>query len=368
MAHIAHLSLVLSLVAGTAYAQETLQETPPELRDFRIEPERPQPAPQSEPEIRPSVVPKTTEEPLSMVPEPVATVSPPPQSPTPSVRQPEVGSVRSDEVREVYEPRASVESEPDADIQQKSPVPPATTSEAPKAREIADGLPFWQLALGFVIAILLAGWLTRRLRRRRHSSEPRPSQKGSEVGAKRVVSMETAPAITQATTIKAANLRPRLALEFIPERATLSFTALTVKGKLHINNAGGGPARNLRMRATMISASNTQARTIDAFYSGAIPIEVNALGDAMAGESLALEIEISIRLNELESHILGTRQIVVPVVVADIAYDWIDGDDVARLACMIGRESQPPQPKMGPLRLDLGPRSFSPLGQRKLYT
>ena len=149
--------------------------------------------------------------------------------------------------------------------------------------------------------------------------------------------METAPAITQATTIKAANLRPRLALEFIPERATLSFTALTVKGKLHINNAGGGPARNLRMRATMISASNTQARTIDAFYSGAIPIEVNALGDAMAGESLALEIEISIRLNELESHIRGTRQIVVPVVVADIAYDWIDGDDVARLACMIGR-------------------------------
>jgi hypothetical protein len=34
---------------------------------------------------------------------------------------------------------------------------------------------------------------------------------------------------------------------------------------------------------------------------------------------------------------------------------------------MVGREANPPQPKMGPFRLDLGPRRFASLGQRPLF-
>jgi hypothetical protein len=55
-------------------------------------------------------------------------------------------------------------------------------------------------------------------------------------------------------------------------------------------------------------------------------------------------------------------------MLANIEYEWGEGGhDVAKLACLIGREANPPKPKMAPLRLDLGPRSFTPLGQRPVF-
>ena len=117
----------------------------------------------------------------------------------------------------------------------------------------------------------------------------------------------------------------------------------------------------------MISANQRQNETIAAFQNGAIPVTPNALGDARAGERLALDIEMSVPVNELDSYAIGDRTIFVPVMLASISYQWEGGQDKATLACLVGRETKPPQPKMAPLRLDLGPRSFSPLGQRPIY-
>ena len=67
-------------------------------------------------------------------------------------------------------------------------------------------------------------------------------------------------------------------------------------------------------------------------------------------------------------YIVGDKKIFVPVMLANVAYSWDGGADNVTIACMVGRESEPPGAKMGPLRLDLGPRSFAPLGQRPLTT
>jgi hypothetical protein len=54
-------------------------------------------------------------------------------------------------------------------------------------------------------------------------------------------------------------------------------------------------------------------------------------------------------------------------MLANLSYEWEGGSDNVTMAWMVGRETEPAQPKMGPLRLDLGPRSFAPLGQRPIY-
>jgi hypothetical protein len=76
---------------------------------------------------------------------------------------------------------------------------------------------------------------------------------------------------------------------------------------------------------------------------------------------------MSVPVAELQSFEVQSRRIMVPVMVANLAYDWDGGSDVVKLACLVGKEAQPPAPKMAPFRLDLGPRSFAPLGQRPLY-
>ena len=124
----------------------------------------------------------------------------------------------------------------------------------------------------------------------------------------------------------------------------------------------------MQLRTTMISANTRQKEIIAAFHGGDIPITPNPLGSAQAGERLALDIEMTVQVNEIESYNVGTKKIFVPVILVNLAYEWEGGSDNITMAWIVGREAEPSSAKMGPLRLDLGPRSFAPLGQRLLTT
>ncbi|MFN3453204.1 MAG: hypothetical protein ACK4ZE_13705, partial [Sphingorhabdus sp.] len=73
---------------------------------------------------------------------------------------------------------------------------------------------------------------------------------------------------------------------------------------------------------------------------------------------------------EMQAFSLQHKTLIAPILLAKIVRLAPDAtvQEIARLVCMIGRESVPPQPKMGPLRLDQGPRSFDRLGQRALLS
>jgi hypothetical protein len=141
---------------------------------------------------------------------------------------------------------------------------------------------------------------------------------------------------------------------------------LTLKGQLRLSNNGTAPARDMALRTTMISANHRQRQIVAAFHGGAIPIQPNMLGEAQAGELLALEIEMALPIAEMESFVVNGHRIFVPVMLANLTYSWDGGRDEATLACIVGREHDPANPKLGPFRIDRGPRSFSPLGQRPL--
>jgi hypothetical protein len=152
---------------------------------------------------------------------------------------------------------------------------------------------------------------------------------------------------------------------FTPEKATISFTTLTVKGQLQIANDGTSPAKNLELRAVLLSASGRQQEAMRSFFVDHATIAANPLGEAKPGERLALSLELSVSLGDMQAFSMGDWRLLVPILVANLGYTDVDGEkNEVRLACMIGREAKPPKPKLGPLRLDQGPRSFGHLGQR----
>jgi hypothetical protein len=360
MARFALAIIMLASLVAPLTAQEALPETPPELRDFRLDPER-QPAPEPQvqpPPIAPTVEPETRTEPT---PAPASRPAQRRAEPAPPTR-------REDNADEMVPTPAPV-VEPETDITEPVPVIAEPDAEpAPVATAPAE-IPWWQIALGLAatLAALIGAWLF--LQQRRPVREERVSL---------VVPESVAPVPTPVAppkpvmppmpaTVAINTRRPRIAVEFIPERATLGFSALTLKGQLRLVNEGDAPAQDMQLRATMISANQRQNEVIAAFQGGAIPIQPNALGDAKAGERMALDMEMSVQIDELESYTVGERKIFVPVMLANISYGWDGGQDEVTMACMVGRETEPAQAKMGPLRLDLGPRSFAPLGQRPIY-
>lgn len=344
---------------GYAHAQDAIPETPPELRDFRLDPERSQPQPEPQPVTPPPVVSTVPEERA----EPVAPVRTQQTRRQPAATEP-VGIAEQAPV-EQSEPETTAptfeQTEPVA-LPEAAPIATDTQPEPVSNYGLIGGIA------GTVLLGLIGLWLAYRRRRRR--AELAYDEPAIAPPLPAPVRAPARPLV--AKPIIANQPEPRkstdMALAFVPEKATVSFTTLTVKGQLQIANDSAAMAQNMQFRAGLISASNDQHLAMEAFFADTT-ISANDLGEAKPGEKLAMSIELTVPLTEMQSFPLGDQRLLVPIMVAELAYKAEDGfDRQVRIASMLGREARPPQPKMGPLRLDQGPRSFAPLGQRPLYT
>lgn len=166
----------------------------------------------------------------------------------------------------------------------------------------------------------------------------------------------------------ASDARAQLVVEYLPARADVGVDNLTVAGRMRVTNIGNAPARAMQLRLALTSASAQQAQVISSFHADTEHFAAKDIGDLDPGKSLDMDIELGIALKDLQSFTINGQRLFVPMLLANVGYAWDarDGQDKAEFACLIGRESTPPQEKMGPLRLDLGPRSFAGLGQRAL--
>lgn len=364
MARFALSIILFCAMSNVVVAQDAIPDTPPELRDFRLDPPRPTAQPEPEPQPRtetvtpPPVVPTVTER---------QTVPPRPQrqSQRPAVEEPSTVASPTTDASETGPVSAAPEG-----IAETSPVtlPPVSPPvAAPEAAPAA--FPFWQIAAGLALLVmaLLAGFW---FRRKRAAAIQKPQT--PDIAPPRAEALRTAEPVrpvVAATPAKPAK-QADIMLDFIPEKATVSFTTLTLKGQLLLINEGSAPAKDMQLRAGLISASARQDEVIEAFHATSAQLKAEPLGDAKAGERIGMAIELSVLLTDMESFAVGNQKLLVPIMVANLSYGNDDGSVVrqqtARIACMIGREATPPAPRMGPLRLDLGPRSFAPLGQRPL--
>ena len=353
--------------ASDSHAQDAVQNTPPELRDFRLDPPSPEAAPEPkapEPETVPAMPPTVEPTAAPVIRQPSPTVAAPqPRAPAPT------GDVARDTQTA---PEATSALPRPTRASDMAPTDPATVpqTDAPAPPE-TGGVGVLEIAAlaGLLLAIAGGAFLVWQRRQLAPAASTRlPLQKTKPPNPP---TLRPAPPRAQPVNPapKPSPLRA-VCLAFVPEHAVVSFSSLTIKGELHITNVSDAAAENLALSAVLVSASNEQQRAIDHFFENSGKIAPTLLGSVQPGENMSLPLELGVALNEMQTFSLQNKTLLAPILVAQLVRLLPDGTakEVARLVCIIGRESIPPQPKMGPLRLDQGPRSFDRLGQRALLS
>ncbi len=408
------LPLVAAALAVPAVsAQEVLPDAPAELEDFRLD----KPAPEAE-APQPATQPPAASTPPPSAP---ATVQPEADQPAPAAGPPaEATPVRrsnpSAASRSTATPRPAGAAPLAAPEAASSDIVPSQAGSNPSAagtilggdglqnsgvmktspesggdagseegfQPARDGWSIW-FAIAALAALLAGILLILALRRQRKAAtsrpleqaetEPVPASEEMEIEGDphvEIVEPEAVPAmqaITRSAPAEAApkpRAKPELEMRFVPDSATLGMVNLTLRGELKIVNLGKAMARNVRLRTAAICASNSQPAMIAAFNTGEMGPEADSIDNICKGERVSIAIEVSLPRSELESYNVAGRQICVPILLGEIAYTGMQADSgqTVHIAVMVGREANPPQDKMGPLRIDIGPRSYDALGQR----
>ncbi|HEY5723745.1 MAG TPA: hypothetical protein VIT45_15645, partial [Allosphingosinicella sp.] len=165
----------------------------------------------------------------------------------------------------------------------------------------------------------------------------------------------------------AARPRARLELGFVPERAVATDTETIVHYEMILRNVGEDSARNIRIDTRMFNASAQAA--VAAFLKGPLHEKSGSpLVRIAPGAELRLSGQIAMPKEQVKGIEVQGRSIFVPIVAINVAYDWgVDGTPGSgrtSMSWLVGREPETPSDKMGPFRLDVGPRVYRSVGQR----
>ncbi len=162
--------------------------------------------------------------------------------------------------------------------------------------------------------------------------------------------------------------RPWLELDIAPERAAATEHEVYVRYALTLTNTGDSDARNIRIDPRLFNAG-AESETL-AFFQGPIhDLSGSPHVVLPPGGSLKLNGQVAMANAELREIELAGRRIFVPMVAINVAYDWADGGaGRTSRSWLVGREAQVPTEKMGPFRLDLGPRIYRSVGRREART
>jgi hypothetical protein len=134
-----------------------------------------------------------------------------------------------------------------------------------------------------------------------------------------------------------------------------------------VKNLSNQPARNVRIEARMFNAGSDQERMIGAFFGEPLkekpvarPFEIPARSQAKLNRVVSLDN------SEVRAITVQGRRLFIPMVAFNIVYDWGEGESGQTSRCfVVGREPDSPNERMGPFRLDLGPRVYRSIGQRQ---
>ena len=325
----------------------------------------------------PGTVTRRTEQP----PEPAQTTQPPPRTapatvapapqprraappPEPS-REPERAAPRAAEPA----PEAIVPLPLPVEAAPIAPAPAPETRAAPPAAEPETSILPWLLA-----ALALAGGVAFLLWRKRPrealADGPPVSQLVAEPArapapappppspAPRPAPRPAAPA-----GIISTGLRPELELSFQPLRCSVDDEQVIIEFQLELLNSGKSPARSVVAEASWFNAGPNQDQDIAAFFA-----RPNAQGqegeDLLPLKRIAMRSQVIAPRAVIQEYELGGRRAFVPLIAFNAVYRWTGGEGQVSAAYLLGRDT--PGDKLGPFRLDLGPRAFTGLVARQL--
>jgi hypothetical protein len=337
-------------VALPATAQDTVPETPAELRDFRLDTP---PAPAAKvPESAPPPVNPQAQAAQSATPP--STIKPRPKA-VPTVKTPTAKRLPDATAATTITPDAPATTAPSLSDPAASDAPILPANGAPDW--LATAIRLWPL-LAICLAIVL-GWFVIRFWRNRGRGM---FAKGDDAAEHKAA----IPAQNSATGPAApANTQPSLNASFEPSSARLSLANLTVTGRLRIYYNGTKPLQSLRLRNQVISACEGQWAMIEAFHQDADAGRVDILGAAQPGEEIILTLELQVPRDALQAYDWRARRFIAPILLLNLT-----ADDPAvppyHSNCLIGQESEPLSARMRPLPVDRGPKYFGALRFRPI--
>jgi hypothetical protein len=245
-----------------------------------------------------------------------------------------------------------------------SPLPEAA-GPAPAVPEPESAGWLWPAAGGALVLLVAALLLLRRRRARDEHERDRNAARDS-LGAALVAAPKPPPAPVPAPVpAPPAEPRPWLELDIVPERAAATDAEAVVHYALTVTNQGEAEARNIRIDPRLFNAG--AEGDLAAFLQGPIHEQSGSPQVVIApGGSLKLNGQVAMPKAELQEIEMAGRRIFVPMVAINVAYDWAGGGSGrTSRSWLVGREAETPQAKMGPFRLDLGPRIYRSVGRRE---
>lgn len=160
---------------------------------------------------------------------------------------------------------------------------------------------------------------------------------------------------------------PRLLLDFTTLGVDVTLVNAVARYHLGITNMADIALSGLALHGAIVQARRGMPPTVDPLRGDSLLPHLQKIADIEPGGTQRCEGQIRLPLNQIEPIEMQGRLLFVPVVHIWIGYDGPDGTRYAvTQSFVLGEESSPPGTRVGPLRLDLGPRRFTAIGQRPL--
>jgi len=166
-----------------------------------------------------------------------------------------------------------------------------------------------------------------------------------------------------ATGFVSTRLRPWLDIGFHPLRCVLDEERVTIELELELFNSGSAPARAVLAEASLFNAGPTQDQEIGAFFTRPVG-EGERIIAIPPLKRVAMKTQVAVPRAQVQAYELGGRQVFVPLIAFNALYSWSGGQGQTSASYLLGRDTK--SEKMGPFRLDLGPRIFRGIAARLL--
>jgi hypothetical protein len=158
-------------------------------------------------------------------------------------------------------------------------------------------------------------------------------------------------------------LRPWIEIGFHPTRCILEDERVIVDFELELFNSGSAPARGVLVEAQLFNAGPAQDQQIGSFFANP-----NGAGERIVAipplQRVAVRTQVIVPREQIQAYELGGRQVFIPLIGFNALYSWSGGEGQTSVSYLLGRDTK--GDKMGPFRLDLGPRIFRGVTARPL--
>lgn len=156
-----------------------------------------------------------------------------------------------------------------------------------------------------------------------------------------------------------------LKIEFIASGASSTLLNAVLNYTITLTNTSDEDLHDINLSGAMMQADAATARD-DGSETGHMLHQTESLS---AGETITLTGDIRLPLNAIRPITFKSQALFIPLARFGVVYaDQNNAQHQQSVSFIVGREYEPPRPKMAPFRLDLGPKIFHPVGQRPLNT